>query len=131
MGKLTQLICKGCGGQIDRDTMTCTSCGTQYKYDDDGRLITVVEYSKKVLYINGEIGIPAFYIKDNLEGAMEMSLNELAKEIAKKIIPLTEIQMRFSPETQMYFMHARLGVAEPFEYSRYFEPHYPTFKFGD
>ena len=33
MSKLHALICTGCGGQIDRDTLTCKSCGTQYKYD--------------------------------------------------------------------------------------------------
>lgn len=121
MDKLNALICKGCGGQIDRDTLTCKSCGTQYKYDGDGKMITIEQFDRKTVYINGSIAVPAYLVKDDPQMAMEMTLKEVAQEMVKKIIPLIEWQTRFEPHTMEYITHARIGVAEPFEYSHYFK----------
>ena len=119
MSKLHALICTGCGGQIDRDTLTCKSCGTQYKYDQDGRLITVEQFDRKTVYINGSIAVPAYIVQKDPQMAMEMTLQEIAQEMVKKIMPLIEWQTRFEPRTMEYITHARVGVAETFEYSHY------------
>ena len=121
MSKLHALICKGCGGLIDRDTLTCKSCGTQYKYDGDGKLITIEQFDRKTVYINGSIAVPAYLVKDDPQMAMEMTVREVAQEMVKKIIPLIEWQTRFEPHTMEYITHARIGVAEPFEYSHGFK----------
>ena len=117
MSKLTALICKGCGGQIDRDTLTCASCGTQYKYDDDGRLVTVIQYDRRVVYLHGSFAIPSYFVAHNPEEAMEISLHELAKTMAEKIMPLMELQTRYEPMTQQYITEARVGIADPSNHS--------------
>jgi hypothetical protein len=117
MSKLTALICNSCGGQIDRNTLTCTSCGTQYKYDDNGRLITVIEYNRRVVYLNGSFAIPSYFVANNPEEAMEISLHELAKIMAEKIMPLMELQTRYDPMNQQYITDVRVGVAEHSNYS--------------
>lgn len=125
MSKLHALICTGCGGQIDRDTLTCKSCGTQYKYDQDGKLITVEQFDRKFVYINGSIAVPAFVVNKDPELAMEMTLNQIAQELTKKILPLIEYTTEFSPKDMLYYTHARVGVAEPFEYSHYVKASIP------
>ena len=126
MNKLQPLICKGCGGHIDRDTLTCKSCGTAYKYDSDGRLITVEQFDRKTVYINGAIAVPAFIVNQDPQMAMEMTLNEIANVMVKKIMPLIEFQTRFEPRTMEYITHARIGVAEPFEYIHYVKAQFHT-----
>ena len=126
MDKLQPLICKGCGGQIDRNTLTCKSCGTEYKYDDDGRLITVEQFDRKTVYINGSIAVPAFLVNKDPQMAMEMTLKQVATEMAHKILPLIEWQTTYDPRLMEYITHARLGVAEPFEYSHYVKTQFHT-----
>lgn len=121
MSKLTALVCKGCGGQISNDTLVCRSCGTQYRWDENNQLITVTEYQRKLIYINGSVSVPAYIVEKDPQLAMEMTLTEIAREMAKKIMPLIEFATRFEPETMSYITSARIGVADPFDYSRYVE----------
>lgn len=115
--KLTALTCTCCGGQIDRDLLICRNCGTQFKYDSNNRLITVEQFNRKIIYINGAVMVPAFYVKQDPAQAMELTLKEIAQEMAKKILPLIEFQTRFDMATNSYITSAKIGVAEPFNYS--------------
>lgn len=124
MSKLTALICKGCGGQIDKDTLVCRACGTQYKWDENNRLITVTEYQRKLIYINGSISVPAYIVAKDPQLAMEMTLTEVAREMVKKIMPLIEFRTQYEPKTFSYITSARIGVADPFDYSRHVDVNY-------
>lgn len=115
--KLTALICTCCGGQIDRGLLICRNCGTQFKYDSNNRLITVEQFNRKIIYINGAVMVPAFYVNEDPEAAMRLTLDEIAREMAKKILPLIEFQTRFNPHEQTFITSAKIGVAEPFNYS--------------
>lgn len=114
---LTALICTCCGGKIEREKMICCNCGTQYKFDENKNLITVEQFNRNIIYLNGAFQIPAFYVKTDPEMAMQHILKEMAQNLAIKLLPLIEFQARLIPEQQLYMINAKIGVAEPFNYS--------------
>lgn len=112
---MRRLICDGCGGQIDRDTLICNHCGVAYKLDEYEMPIRVVEYAQRVDTFSGCVRVPAYLVKDakDAEQIMEMSLHQMAKQMAEKIMPLIELQHEFEPATQEYVTYGRLKVANP------------------
>lgn len=112
MSDLTALICDCCGGQIDRTTLTCRSCGTQYRQRRDG-LLEIIQSDRPIKFISEGIIVPRFMVDDNPEKAMEYSLHQLAEKLAERIMPLAEWVHEFAPEDQSYHLYMRIGVAEP------------------
>ena len=108
------LICECCGGRIDRGTMTCMMCGTQYKLDEYEHPIRVVEYSQKVETLSSEVIMPRYLVEHmGLEEAMEMSLKEMAQNMAEKMLPLIEFTYGYEPVRQEYVTYGKLKVANP------------------
>ena len=112
MEDLTALICKCCGGQIDRTTLTCKSCGTQYKQNRAG-VLEIISAPRPFKFIEGAVIIPKFIVKDNPEEVMEHSVHKIAVQLAEKMLPLVEWVEEYDPYHQDYVLHARVGVIEP------------------
>lgn len=120
---MRRLICDGCGGQIDRDTLVCKHCGVAYKLDEYEMPIRVMEYSTKVETFSGCVRVPSYLVEDakDAEQIIEMSLQQLAKQMAKKIMPLMEFQHEYDPRSCEYVTYGRLKVANPHTTERYRE----------
>lgn len=108
------LICECCGGRIDRATMVCQMCGTAYKLDEYEQPIRIMEYSTRVETLSSRVTIPRYLLEHmGEEEAMEMALNEMARNMAKKILPLIEFTHEYDPIHQDYITYGRLRVANP------------------
>ena len=117
MSKLQKLQCDCCGGRIDGRSLECQNCGMQYRLEesDFGFTLGRVEvYNGKFITLNGCIGIPA-YVAHELgpEKACEMSIKELAHNMAPRIMPLMEYYNEFDPCMQMHKTFCEIRVAEP------------------
>ena len=108
------LICECCGGRIDRATMVCQMCGTAYRLDEYEQPIRIMEYSTKVETLISQVIIPR-YIIDGMgeEKAMEMTLKDMARNMAEKILPLIEFAHEYDPAHQEYITYGTLRVANP------------------
>ena len=109
---LTPLICDCCGGHIDKITLKCNSCGTQYRIKSNG-MLEFVTYPRKVKFMTDAVIIPRFIVESDMEKAMEYSLHQLAERLVEHIMPLCEWVQEYDPRTQSYYLHMRIGLAEP------------------
>lgn len=113
MSELKPLICTGCGGHIDRQTLTCKSCGTAYRLDDNFMPVRIELKRGDVVTLCNEVHIPREYVIGNKDVAMEMTLKEMAKNMAEKILPLIEYETEYDMRRNMYVTHGRLRVVDP------------------
>ncbi len=110
---IRKLECVTCGGRIDGATLTCQSCGMQYMLDDNFELKVLNSHLKWVT-IDGMVAVPG-YILDSIgrETASEMILTDMAKSMAKKLLPFMEFRTMFNPCDQSIRTYGRIRVAEP------------------
>lgn len=112
MKDLTPLICDCCGGHIDRDTLKCQSCGTQYRLNNRG-MLEFVTYPRRVKFMTEGVIIPRYIVEDDPQKAMEYGLHQLAEKLAERLMPLCEWVHEYDPRTMDYYLHMRVGIAEP------------------
>ena len=114
MSKLQKLQCEQCAGKIDGATLTCQSCGMQYRLNEDFTLCRMEVYHGRFTSIGGNIAIPAYVISElGPEVASEMTLRQMAETMAEKILPFMEFQTMFDPCHAELQTYARVRVAEP------------------
>ena len=114
MSKLELLQCKTCGGHIDRDTLTCQSCGAMYRLNEDMMPIRLeVSHLKFETFTSSAI-VPseAMYLLGE-EKACEMTLKEMASRMAEKLLPMIEYYTEFDFRHNEYITHGRLRVVDP------------------
>lgn len=115
MSKLELMQCKTCGGHIDRATLTCQSCGAMYRLDEDHMPVRLEVSQMRIETFVGEVIVPneAVYLLGT-EKACEMSLKEMAKRMAEKILPMIEYHTEYDIEHCEYVTYGRLRVANPY-----------------
>ena len=110
---MKKLQCSSCGGKIDGITLACQSCGMQYMIDDNFEL-KVLNSNLKWSTIEGMICVPAYVLSTiGVDRASEMTLNEMAKSMAPKLLPFMEFQSMFDPRLNEVRTWGRIRVAEP------------------
>lgn len=113
MADLIPLQCPNCAGRVDRATLTCNSCGLQFKLKADGTLMRVDVYPHKFIPIGAAISTPAFYIKKDPEDAMRYTLEKMALKLAEQILPLMEFRQEYNIEHDDFVTYGRIRVEEP------------------
>lgn len=115
MSKLQKLQCDSCGGKIDGVTLTCQSCGMQYRLNDDMTLCRVEVFNKRFVTLDGKVGIPTYLIHDeeDLAQVAKMTLQEMSEGMAKKLLPFMEFQTIFNNELMTLDTYGRVQVAIP------------------
>ena len=114
MGKLQKLQCEQCAGKIDGTTLTCQSCGMQYRLNEDFTLGRVEIYKGKFTTIGGNVAVPAYVLSElGPETVSEMTLQQMAESMVTKILPFMEFQTMFEPRYGELQTYARVRVADP------------------
>ena len=112
--------CPNCGKMLTltdarNNIMKCEACGSEYKIEDDNRIIPY--YVHQIPYNTHEIAccsyVPWLFVKENPEVAMNVTLEHMAKEMAKKILPFIEVTSSLDPMDLKYRIDARLRVHVP------------------
>ena len=116
MSDLKPLICPGCSGHIDRTTLICKSCGTAYMLDDNFKPVRIEMHRPDVITVGSVVHLPRELVIDSQnEGktAMEMTLEEMAEDLAHKLLPMVEYQMEYDSLHFQYITYGRLRVVDP------------------
>ena len=111
MNKEDALICKRCGGTINRTTYICEYCGTSYKRDDNYLKIVNIRPGVRVLGASRKITDEMF----SMHGTKELSeiiIKELAQEMSDALIPCMDIKLTDSPFDRSKILNARLRVLD-------------------
>lgn len=113
MSKLIPLICERCGGQIDRATYTCASCGTQYELDRSGDLV-VFHCDRRTRALGGRllIGFEDLEYCDP-SVVLESAVKRLTSQLAEKILPFMEIESEIDKKTNALSLTGRCRIVEP------------------
>lgn len=110
---LEKLQCQCCGGIIDRQTLTCNSCGMQFRVTNEGQIVFIETSHAKLSTVMGKVVLPREIVVDNTEMAMKMGLSKLAECLTEQIMPLVEFQQEYDPCRMEYVLHGSIRVAEP------------------
>lgn len=112
MDNLQALICKCCGGQIEKHNLTCKFCGTQYRQNYIGTL-EIINTNRPIRFINNAVIIPREVIERDADKAIEYTLHRLAEKLAESLLPLSERVQEYRPHEDSYIFNMRIGVLEP------------------
>lgn len=91
MIKIEPLICEQCGGAIDRRTMKCLFCDTQYERKNNGVTLNYVVEQPGTHRIRAQVRIDKRMMADNPERATAYTLDKMRQEIADGLLGYMKI----------------------------------------
>lgn len=89
--EIKPLVCERCGGHIDRQTMKCPYCDTQYERKNNGVTVNYVVNRPGVHTLRADIRVDNFMVLRDPEGATEYALDRLRHEIADGLLAYMKI----------------------------------------
>lgn len=111
--------CPNCGKMLTLTSadniLKCEACGSEYKIEEDHKIIPYyihqVPYNSHVIACGSYV--PWNFVQVNPEAAMNVTLEHMAKEMAKQILPYIEITSSVDPMNMRYLIEAKLRVHVP------------------
>lgn len=104
--------CSCCGGNINRATMTCEYCGTQYK-EEYGNVIRIETFTNPVRTLASKTALDDFALKMNPKEYSEYAIKKLAVEFAECLVPFMDIHSSIDSNRGQTILDARIKVVEP------------------
>jgi len=118
MSKLKGYQCSQCGQMLPisktrNGICTCEYCGSQYRVEDDcGRLkIETLPFRSIQLTLSKRIAYE--YLKENPTETLAWSLEEMASEMAEKLMPYLEFEMEHDIKYMDYRLRGSVRIAIP------------------
>lgn len=113
MSTLQKLQCDNCGGRIDRASLTCISCGMQYRIENETQELRIITETRKTDVLCQKVFIPDEILLADPEVAIEYAIKRIAHDMAEKLIPYMEWERESDPRYRQASIYARLRVARP------------------
>ena len=113
--EIKPLICEQCGGTIDRKTMQCPYCGTQYERKNNGVTINYVVDRPGVHTLRAYIRVDKRMMLHDPERASEYALDRLRHEIADGLLAYMKISTAkdFSFYNECEIIRGEVRVIDP------------------
>lgn len=111
--------CANCGNMLSisaakKGILRCDYCGSEYKAENDE--ITPLRIERipyKYRTIGSRVEIPREYLFENPERIFELSLHEMARNMADKLVPLMSLELSYDPMKMEHMLYGNLKVAVP------------------
>ena len=87
---LKPYVCTQCGGRVNRTTMTCEMCGTQFKEQDN--ILRIVAERPGVHTLGQAIAIDNEMALASPKEVSEFVVQQMTRELAKCIAPFIEME---------------------------------------
>ena len=113
MSTLQKLQCDCCGGHIERASLTCISCGMQYRYEHETQELRIITETRRTDVLHEKMIIPNEILMQSPEEGIEWTIRRIASDMAKRLIPYLEWERESDPRRQETAIYARLRVARP------------------
>ena len=111
---LKPYICPQCGGKVNRASLVCEMCGTQFKEDRSKDMVTRLVVTRPGVATLGQaLRVDKHYLTHDPKEFSEYAIKMLAREFTECIAPYLDIQVEDDPRDSSYIMRARLRVVEP------------------
>lgn len=111
--EIKPLICERCGGQIDRKTMKCPYCDTQYERKNNGVTVRYVADRVGIHTIRADVRVDNFRLQRDPEGATEYALDRLRQEIADGLLAYMKIATQKDFLEQCEIIRGEIRVVDP------------------
>ena len=123
MAELNGYRCPNCNAMIPilkhGNIYKCECCGSEFEKEQDYLKPLKVEVcNAKLVTLGYKIAIQDEYLKDETikEKVIEHNLNNIAHELAKKIIPYMEIEIYKDPCKMLTIINGKVRIAERQDY---------------
>jgi hypothetical protein len=115
MAELKPLVCERCGGAIDRNTMRCHYCDTQYERKHDGVPINFVVDRPGVHRIRAEVRLAEEMARHDPEGATRYAMDRLRHGIADGLLDYMKVctTKEFDPMNMCQIIRGEVRVIDP------------------
>ena len=106
---LEALICKQCGGQIDRTTLVCPHCNTAYKMSYD-RVLIHRQLEPNEVVLGAHVSFDPRYLRYDGQRAIEYETENLTYQLAQQLLPFMEVETKVDLDRAMLELYGRLRV---------------------
>lgn len=114
MAELKALICKRCGGEIDRHDMKCHYCGTYYIYENVSTKSVIKVDVPGVEVLQKKIAIPNNALFAMPQGEMvDYARKSICESISESLSPYIEFYSENDIATLETIVMGRLRVVRP------------------
>ena len=111
---MDKYICECCGGKVNRATMTCEYCGTQYK-EEDNNLIRFETYRNPIQKLVVSASYPEEAFKENPKEMAEYAIRNMSYKFAECIAPYMVMATEYEPEYHKRRIYGQIRIVVPKE----------------
>lgn len=104
MSELKNLTCVCCGGRINRSTMKCEYCGTEYEIKNDNPIIRIETFHNPVKEYKASVLLDNYFLHENGDLYMKHAIQRLCEEM----MPAVMSGMRIRTENDYVLNQTRL-----------------------
>lgn len=121
MSEVTGYRCTNCGKMLpisnaQRGIVTCECCGSQYKIKDSYlEPMRIITSHLNYTTVEGRVVIPDYILREvgDRTSFMEMTLQNMAKNLSEKLVPLMRLETCYDPMEMAWNLYGSLRVAIP------------------
>ena len=113
MFELKPLTCGQCGGAIDRRTMRCPYCGTDYQKEYKETVIRFEPVQACVHKIYAAAEIPDELTLHSPEAAQRFAMDKLRQGIAKGLLDYLKLETQYDPLRRCQIIRGQVKVVDP------------------
>ena len=121
MSEVTGYRCSNCGKMLPISTaskgiVTCDCCGSQYKIKDSYlEPMRIITSHINFTTVEGRVVIPDYILRDvgDRTSFMEMTLQNMAKNLAEKLVPLMKLETNYDARRMEWNLYGSLQVGVP------------------
>lgn len=111
--KDNKYVCSCCGGKVNRISLTCEYCGTQYKEQND-TILKIETFRNPVRTFTATAAIDYGYaVHIGAEKTSELAMKQLVHELSKCIAPMIEIESRNDPRFGFREVSGTIKIVQP------------------
>lgn len=107
---LKPYVCTQCGGRVNRATMTCEMCGTQFKEQDN--ILRIVAERPGVHTLGQAIAIGNEMALLQPKEVSAIVMEQMTRELAKCIAPFIEMEIEDDPIYSQKIVRGRIRVLD-------------------
>ena len=110
--------CANCGNMLsiseaNKGILRCDCCGSEYRINDEITPLMIESIPYKYRTIGSRVEIPREYLFENSERIFELSLHEMARNMADKLVPLMSLEVSYDPMKMEHILYGNIKVAVP------------------
>jgi len=107
-------ICQCCGGTINRTTMKCEYCGTEYEKIDDQIYLRIETFQNPVETLACQVGIT----NDEMmalgpEAASKLAMQSICRQLSECLMPFINMRVEHDPSAGIHHLEGRLKIVRP------------------